>query len=276
MKFAYLLMAHNNHKQLMTLLKLLDHSENDIFLHLDKKMDGVNKEEIRRNIKDAKISIYQIYDIRWATMSQTECQVFLLKEAVKTYHDYYHLISGQDLPIKSHEYIKSFFQKHNGIQFIHFDSVDLKPKENSKFYHIGDGWFENFFVRIQRKIGFDRKIPTGANWYSITHELALDFCKNSKKALSAVKYTISSDECILQNFVKRISKNRYKLYREQSDGGYDANMRLIDWNRGNGRNPYVWRNSDFEEITNSDRIFARKFDENIDQKIIDRITEIIM
>lgn len=37
MKFAYLIMAHNNPSQLEVLLKLLDNSENDIYLHIDKK-----------------------------------------------------------------------------------------------------------------------------------------------------------------------------------------------------------------------------------------------
>ena len=275
MRFAYLIMAHINHEQLLKLLKLLDYSNNDIYLHIDKKSDCFNIKEIRDSIKLASIHIYKKYDVLWATMSQTECQVFLLNEAVKIYHDYYHLLSGQDLPIKSCEYIEKFFKKNNGVQFIHFDSPAMRHKESSRFYHIGNGWLEVLLVRIQRKVGFDRNICTGANWYSITHELAVDFCKNSRKALSAVRYTISSDECILQNFVKRISKNKYKMYREQSDGGYDTNMRLIDWDRGNGKSPYTWRSSDYEEIINSDRLFARKFDEKIDPDIIDRIVEFV-
>ena len=64
-----------------------------------------------------------------------------------------------------------------------------------------------------------------------------------------------------------------KLFKEQSDGEYDSNVRLIDWDRGNGRNPYTWRISDYEEIMRSDRLFARKFDEQIDNDIIERIAE---
>lgn len=273
MTHAYLIMAHNNPNQLYELLNLLDYSNNDIYLHIDIKSNSINKEIIKNSIINASIHIYQLYDVKWADMSQTKCQVFLLSEAVKSHHDYYHLISGQDLPIKKHEEIDAFFAEHNGVQFVHFDSVTMKPKETSRFYHFGTGEFENFFVRIQRKIGFNRHIPTGANWYSITHELAVDFCEHKKRALRAVKYTISSDECILQNFICNISHNTYRLYKAQSDGGYDSNMRLIDWNRGNGRNPYVWRITDYEEIIHSDRLFARKFDEKIDQEIITRIIE---
>ena len=37
MKFAYLIMAHDNMEQLLSLIKLLDWPENDIYLHIDKK-----------------------------------------------------------------------------------------------------------------------------------------------------------------------------------------------------------------------------------------------
>lgn len=47
-----------------------------------------------------------------------------------------------------------------------------------------------------------------------------------------------------------------------------AALREIDWQRGT---PYVWRNSDFDYLINSDCMFARKFDVNIDNEIIQRI-----
>lgn len=37
MRHGFLIMAHNNWRQLRTLLMLLDDSRNDIFLHIDKK-----------------------------------------------------------------------------------------------------------------------------------------------------------------------------------------------------------------------------------------------
>ena len=39
-------------------------------------------------------------------------------------------------------------------------------------------------------------------------------------------------------------------------------MRAIDWTRGS---PYEWKVSDFDELINSNKLFARKFtDSNID------------
>ena len=47
---------------------------------------------------------------------------------------------------------------------------------------------------------------------------------------------------------------------------------MIDWKRGN---PYVWRNQDYEELMNAPHLFARKFDENVDREVIDRIFQTI-
>lgn len=49
-------------------------------------------------------------------------------------------------------------------------------------------------------------------------------------------------------------------------------MRLIDWGRGR---PYIFRSEDYEELINSPYLFARKFDENIDGQIIQRLYDYI-
>ena len=44
----------------------------------------------------------------------------------------------------------------------------------------------------------------------------------------------------------------------------------IDWKRGN---PYIFKNKDFDDLINSNLLWARKFDERIDNQIIQRIYE---
>ena len=45
-------------------------------------------------------------------------------------------------------------------------------------------------------------------------------------------------------------------------------MRLTDWKRGN---PYTFHMEDLEMLMSSGYIFARKFDENVDNTIIESI-----
>ena len=47
--------------------------------------------------------------------------------------------------------------------------------------------------------------------------------------------------------------------------------RYIDWVRGSNNNPYVFREADYEELKRASGLFARKFDLNIDQKIVEKL-----
>ena len=40
--------------------------------------------------------------------------------------------------------------------------------------------------------------------------------------------------------------------------------------------PYTWREEDFEELINSNYLFARKFDETVDSTIIELISDYIL
>lgn len=284
MKFAYLIMAHDNQSQLAILLKLLNQPENEIFLHIDLKWKNVNVECLRDVVDKAVLHIYRKFRVEWAGISQTKCQIFLLNEAVKKYHDYYHLISGHDLPIKKHKDIIEFFEKNKGKEFVHFESKEFCSKDACKYYHFWGqfyrrgreitGFFcylEKISLCIQKKMNIFRKYYCGANWYSITHGLAVDFCEHKKKMLRMVRWTKSSDEYILQTFIKLVSAQKYNFYSSTiSPDNYMSIARLIDWKRGH---PYVWGKSDYEEIITSDRMFARKFDEEKDFEIIKMIEQ---
>lgn len=62
-------------------------------------------------------------------------------------------------------------------------------------------------------------------------------------------------------------KNRYNEV-----DSLHANMRLIDWKRGN---PYVWTDKDIFELKNTPYLFARKFDIDKSKSIIDKLKKMI-
>ena len=45
-------------------------------------------------------------------------------------------------------------------------------------------------------------------------------------------------------------------------------LRAVDWTRGD---PYVYKAEDVDELLNSENLFGRKFDENIDRSAIEKI-----
>ncbi|WP_432418316.1 hypothetical protein [Bifidobacterium catenulatum] len=58
---------------------------------------------------------------------------------MKSNSDYYHLISGFDLPLHDMDYINDFFIKHKGKEFIHFSELDetMTPRTRQRIsiYH---------------------------------------------------------------------------------------------------------------------------------------------
>lgn len=106
-KHAYLIMAHNNFSQLQTLIELLDDPQNDIYLHVDKNAVTFQADRIRA--RQSNVTLIKRIRINWGGHSQIECELNLLKASVPNHYEYYHLLSGLDLPLKTQAEIHSFF-----------------------------------------------------------------------------------------------------------------------------------------------------------------------
>lgn len=119
-------------------------------------------------------------------------------------------------------------------------------------------------IKIDRTQNCDKKFYKGANWISITNEMAKYIIENEK----FIKRFFYKSLCADEMFVQTIAMN--SPYRETIE---DTSLRLVDWKRGR---PYIWRKQDFEEIINSKKLWARKFSEQVDEEIIEQIYDYIL
>ena len=130
------------------------------------------------------------------------------------------------------------------------------------------------FVYFQKIIGVSRNkksniiFATGANWFSITEKFAEYVISKEKWVNDTFKFTRSGDEIFLQTILYN-SDFINNVYNSDFDDNYIGCMRYIDWNRGN---PYVFQIDDYAELVDSEFMFARKFDEKVDKKIIERLS----
>ena len=104
---AYLVMVHKNINQVKKLLELLDYYDNDIYIHVDRK---AKKEIVECDFsvvcRHSKVYQYSEIDVYWGNVSQIKCELFLLEQAKEhKQYQYYHLISGMDLPLKTQKEI---------------------------------------------------------------------------------------------------------------------------------------------------------------------------
>lgn len=106
----------------------------------------------------------------------------------------------------------------------------------------------------------------GSEWVSVTDDFVSYLLKQKDYYTKRFKYSCCLDECYKQTIAYN-SSFKYRLYN--IDDEFDGCMRLIDWNRGC---PYSFRNSDFNEIIKSDRLFCRKIsDIELAQKIYEYV-----
>ena len=285
-RHAYLIMIHNNLPQFEILLQCLDYEKNDIYVHVDKKLKEFTPEKYKKIIKKGNLFILpKRINIKWGGFTQIECELELLKEATKTNHSYYHLISGADMPLKNQNDIYNFFENHYGMEFIHFDEKELRNEYRNRInkYYLFTGKKKSIIKKIINKLflllqfkknRIDNNIVLGkgANWFTITDKLANYVLSYEKEIRKMYKYTLTADEMFLQTLVLN-SEFKEKLYNQKFNDDYSSILYCIDWKRGN---PYVYKEEDFNELMNSKMLFARKFDINIDKNIILKIKNYIL
>ena len=277
MKHAYLIMAHNEPEILQRLIHLLDCPENDIFVHIDKKSDirqfALSKESClnsRLFVLDKRI------DVQWGGFSQIKCEMALMQAAYdQGGYEYYHVMSGVTLPIKSMRYIFSFFDKHQGAIFLGIDVGEFE-KEATRRIRYRNFFNDNQFrfldnrtrqhlnglsFRIQKLLHLEKRstrtLKIGANWCSLTGE-AVELLLSSK---DWIRKTFQYGSCVDEIYKQTVIWNsplRDKIYKVGNS--LEGCMYEIDWSRGNGRSPYTYSTeSDIELLMKSDKLFARKF-----------------
>lgn len=104
----------------------------------------------------------------------------------------------------------------------------------------------------------------GSTWFSITHDTACYILNEYNKLKKYFCNTKCADEFLLQTIL---------INSPFLDKVKDDSLRCIDWRRGN---PYTFKLEDFDMLMESDELFARKFDINVDESIIYRIRDTLL
>ncbi len=297
MRHAYLIIAHTDWEQLKLLVRCLDSENADIYIHIDARSKNVPLEELKAAAAISDVNIYSEYKTCWGSYGIVEAELFLLRMSHAGHYDYYHLLSGADLPIKPMEEIDGFFMSRAGYEFVHFEAEerlnnDPELRARIRWYHFFqshrsrfklrffNGFFTllaraSFFVQLLARVDRTKKHPEteikyGSMWVSITDSLAEYLLSSQSLIEELFKYTKCADEFFVQTMVYN-SEFKDRLYKRDFEGGVMANMRLIDWERGGGTHPYIWKDSDWDEISRSNCLFARKFSLEIYPGITEKV-----
>lgn len=272
MKFAYMIMAHNEPYVLEKLIKMLDYPNNDLYIHVDIKSNLIDPSKL--HTKMAHLVIIPSRSVAWGGVSQINCILDLLTEAVKSEHDYYHLISGVDMPIKNNSDMVAFFEENKGKEFIgitpkwaespaiaqryelHWFLQDRIGKRRNLLYFVS-----RIITKAEKIVRFKRKSREsihfygGPVWFSITENAAIYILNHGDWAKKRFENTICCDEIFAQTIIGNSSFGNC-IYKHNIQDSHAECMRYVRFNK---ESPFILDMKDFEDLVKSDRLFARKF-----------------
>lgn len=275
MTIAYLILAHNNPSQLQRLVQKLSNSQTDIYIHIDAKgkladfMPIAALSNVYFVTKREKV-YWGAYSIVQATVNGFEQMLTSGKR-----YDYITLLSGQDYPLKSNTAIIDFFKANPNKAFMEFYSVndiwqEAIPRLN-KYYltnypFAGSTKLETLLNMVlpKRQPPKDLVFVGRSQWFSITLEhvkYIVTTLGTNHKLRRYFTFAWGSDEFVFQSLLYN------SPFKEQM---VNDNLRYIDWSAG-GASPKTFTIADADTLLQSDKLFARKFNEATDVEILNTI-----
>ncbi len=227
MKLAYIILAHKLPQQLIRLIDSLDEPESIFVLHLCKNTSRKDYYEIKYLLKN-RPNIFYCKRERGAwgefSLSQAVLNGMKLLSNENMAFDYISVLSGNDYPIKSNNYIKDYMRKNIGKQFLWYlpvyDYIPLSFKNTSIY---GEGWdgYKHPWGSTHRFLRFEKY------WYSLLGENLMAVPEErflNQPARSVLKvFLFNALKYIRENKIKRefllmILSLTHKKKRKMLDG----------------------------------------------------------
>ncbi len=282
MNLAFLILAHKNPEQLQMLVDYLHRNKCAVFVHIDKKSEGLFANFVRNNRNRENVHIYLKYKVYWGGYSQIKTTFFLLNESLKKFpFDFVSLLSGQDAPVATIAAFAEKLKQHRNSSFVQWHKVPAHGTwdGNGGLDRINYIWFTafprslaffynrvvNLTQALQKKFGVYKKMDLplfgGANWFTLNKEMAVyasRYVRDHRRFFRKFRFTRCADEMIMQTILLN-SPYRNDIVNDT--------LRFIDWNTG-PEHPRILRAEDTERLMSSGHYFARKFDSSVDNEVL--------
>jgi hypothetical protein len=270
---SLLITAYKNPDQLAKLIGMFPEEHFNVYVHIDKKSD-IDVEELQKKTGNKpNIRIYKKYNVNWGSRNHLKAILWLSVKAIEdTRNHFFHLITGQDLPIRPVEdFINKLDCNKDYIQAIPYP-VSYLPKGATDwfdYYNLYD-WLDakkhlkwirlirNLQIKLGWKRPFDKPFAEkyyGSTYWSLTRETleyVVKYTKEKPAFFRRMRHTFCAEELYFTTVIMN-SLHRRKVAQD--------NLRFIKWEaHGKTGSPKVLTASDREEMLNSGKWFARKFD----------------
>jgi hypothetical protein len=293
-KIAYSLIVHKNPMQVRRLLMNI-YSESDFF---DINIFGKNSTNKTWNdalsqFKSKNFSITFRNGKGWGSFQLVDAMLNSMRKFHCLDYDYFINLSGQCYPLKSIDSIKKFFDNKSFAYIQQFKLPEGAPKGWGKrggLNRLEYSYYKNPFLillemiikklsksskydarrpvkipRIHRRIPYNLEPYGGEMWFCLGKkhvDYILEYLKDKSDLVAFFKHSLIPDELFFHTII---------MNSPLKDTIYNDNLRYIDWNKKGVALPATLGVEDEVSLLSSSKLFARKFDIDLDEHILDLI-----
>lgn len=287
MKNAIVLFVHQDSSQINLFLQQLLHgTDMDIYIHINKRFNRIRSELI---LNERILIVDDNIEITWGSDELLQAIILMSQKILKLGKEYGHILfsTGQDMLIK--EGLDEFLSQHREEVFFEGYKDDKRRRAfllhnwPSKYRQLIDYKFNptkilrrlrlELFSRglpfDEKKVGYDTKsIVFYRNWFwgaipSVVLKYVILFLKENPGFWEIYRDALVPEEGFMTTI---IMQSPYKDWLKFDSNGRSSSLTAI-LARSNGH-PQNITFDDIPELDASPFFFARKFNKNVDEKVV--------
>lgn len=270
---AYFILVHRYPEQFKRMFRAIYEPGNQYLVHIDKSSGAGISANITEFLKPyMNAEILPAKRAVWGGFSLVDAELRGMKRLLEMDAGWTHYInlSGQDFPLKSQSYMRSFLRENYGKQFIR--AVNQREERPDTLNRIERYFFEGggriFRTGLARAFLTDTVPWIGTQWKVVDRA----FCKfvtsdpRVSKFRKFYKTSFIADEAFFQTVMMNIGEHGRMMNND---------LRTIDWIPDGDikLRPRTLRITDAHKLVQGRDFFARKFDSTEDEAILDFLEE---
>jgi hypothetical protein len=274
MRIAYGISAYKNPAHLERLVRRLHAgpAETMFLVHVDSKTASATYEEMTGRLADLDgVRFLPRHACYWGGFGHVEASLKVIDAIAggSERPDHLILLSGQDYPIKSNPAIAEFLgARPDRSHFLHF------PLPTENWSHGGLDRIDRWHLRRGRlhvQLPRRRTLPTSlARWGGSAYWIL------SRDAVAAISSFLAANPWYVRYFrhvdiPDEIFFQTILLNSAEAERCVQFRLHHTEWERTPA--PAILTVEDYPRLVESQCLFARKFDENVDAEILDRIDD---
>jgi Core-2/I-Branching enzyme len=275
-RLAYIISAYQRLGQLARLIRRLQGGDSIVLVHVDRKTDAADYRTLVDQTSDlGSVVFLERHPCHWGGFGHVRATLKGIDALLERRDpfEYAILLTGQDYPIKPLPGIQAFFSGARGQSFMSHSSLpsaSWSPRgglDRIEYAHLRL-WGRHVQSPFRRPFpaGF-RPYGGGAYWClaRAAVQYVADFVALHPDVVKFFRHVDIPDELFFQTIL---------LNSELGATIVNDNLRYIDWTRG--RRPAVLTVGDFDALRRSPKLFARKFDVEQDEEVLDLIDTLLL